>query len=97
MVYPYAVQLGDHKWPRLKLLVGGGSNCSLHFVTAVPPFSFVMYVFNIMLGAVKGFCVLSVLECVAAGGGTSALISSGVHRFSEIRNQLKNSGAGRVT
>jgi len=53
--------------------------------------------FNIMLGAVKGFCVLSVLECVAAGGGTSALISSGVHRFSEIRNQLKNSGAGRVT
>jgi len=41
--------------------------------------------------------VYSVLECVAAGGGTSALISSGVHRFSEIRNQLKNSGAGRVT
>jgi hypothetical protein len=55
--YPYAVQLGDHKWHRLKLLVWGGSHYTLHFVPAVLPFSFVMYVVYIMLGAVRSFCV----------------------------------------
>ena len=51
------MQLGDQKWDRLKLLVWGGSHYSLHFETAILPFSFMMYIVNIMLGVVRSFCV----------------------------------------
>jgi hypothetical protein len=54
--YPYAVQLGDHKWHRYTYW-RECSHYSLHFVTAIPPLCFVMYVVNVIWGALRSYCV----------------------------------------